>query len=397
MAAERHGRALVGRRDRLHHAVQRQDHERQQDVRHRDIHADAVEQQRQRMRDQPGAEQRLVDQPLALQQHDPRGHAHQHRGPERNQHEDHHEVRAPLRQRRDPVCERIAEQQREQRDRHADHERAAEDRQVDRLVGVGRHDVAEAVLLVVERGEQVERRIRAAVLRDRLPVRNVAPARVELDELVAHLRGCQRRVVVAFQRHRARRLRDQRPVAGNLGVQAARERAHRVAVGDLRHVGRERGVCGVGRRRLAVPVRERGDRIRQRGGDLGVLHRAREQRADRHDEDQQHEQRERRDQQQRHRALAGLGGLQLALERGARRCGRSDRHRIQQSVSGRTAIAVRRPLHQDADELTSTPMRQSAARARRRDRSRNRCPAAPRSCRCSASSAGSPASSHRAT
>ena len=265
---------------------------------------------------------------FVLQQHDPCGDAHEHRRPERNQHEDHHEVGPPLRQRRDPVRERIAEQQREQRDGDADHERAAEDREIDRLVGVGLHDVAEAVLLVVERGEQVERRIRAAVLRDRLPVGGIAPARIETDQLVARLRGRQCRVVVALQRHRARRLRDERAIAGNLGVQPPRS-AHRLAVGHLRHVGRECDIRGVGRRRLAVPARQRPDRVRQRCGDLGVLHRAREQRADRHDENQQQENRERRDQQQCHRALAGLGGLQLALERGVRRRGRRDRHRIQ--------------------------------------------------------------------
>ncbi|MDR8934887.1 hypothetical protein FEP65_01763 [Burkholderia multivorans] len=269
------------------------------------------------MRDQAAADQRLVDQPFVLQQHDPRGHAHEHRGPERNQHEDHREVRAPLRQRRDPVGSRIAEQQREQRHGDADHERAAEDRQIDRLIRIGVHDATEAVLLVIERGEQIERRIGAAVFGNRLPVRDLAPARIEFDQFAARAGRRRRRAIVVFQRHRARRFRDERAIAGNLGVQPPCERAHRVAVGDFRHVGGERHVGGVGRRRLAVPVRQRGDRIRQRGGDLRVLHRAREQRADRHDEHQQQEDRERRDQQQRHRALARFGGFQFALERSA--------------------------------------------------------------------------------
>ena len=266
---------------------------------------------------------------FVLQQHDPCGDAHEHRRPERNQHEDHHEVGPPLRQRRDPVRERIAEQQREQRDGDADHERCGR-RSRDRSTGRGRPARCGRSRPACGRARRAGRTANTRCRSSRSPAsrRHRPSANRNSTSLSRVCAGVSAASLSPLQRHRARRLRDERAIARNLGVQPPRS-PHRLAVGHLRHVGRECDIRGVGRRRLAVPARQRPDRVRQRCGDLGVLHRAREQRADRHDENQQQENRERRDQQQCHRALAGLGGLQLALERGVRRRGRRDRHRIQ--------------------------------------------------------------------
>ncbi len=54
-----------------------------------------------------------------------------------------------LGERRNPVSERIAEQQREERDGRADHKGALEHGEIDLLVGVGLNNVAERVLFMV--------------------------------------------------------------------------------------------------------------------------------------------------------------------------------------------------------------------------------------------------------
>ena len=83
--AERQGRAHIGRLDCLHHAVQRQHHERQQHVGHRNIDAEAVEDQPNRVVDDAQIQQRVVHDALVLQQHDPGRRPHQQRRPERQQ------------------------------------------------------------------------------------------------------------------------------------------------------------------------------------------------------------------------------------------------------------------------------------------------------------------------
>ncbi len=54
--------------------------------------------------------------------------------------------------------------------------------------------------------------------------------------------------------------------------------------------------------------------MRQCRHHLGVLHRARQQHADRNHEDQQQKNSERRNEQQRHRAFFRFGDLELAFQ-----------------------------------------------------------------------------------
>ncbi|MNF90843.1 hypothetical protein D3C84_734280 [compost metagenome] len=95
MATQGNRRTHVGRRDPLHHAVDRQNHERQQDVHHRDVNPDAVEHQFQRFIDDAHGHQGAVDQATGLQQDNPRRHSHQDRSPERQQDQNHQQVALP--------------------------------------------------------------------------------------------------------------------------------------------------------------------------------------------------------------------------------------------------------------------------------------------------------------
>ena len=128
------------------------------------------------------ADQRVVDQALGLQQHDPRRDAHQDRGPERHQHQDHQHVGLARRQRAEPVGERVAQQQAPQRDDRADLEGAHQDAAEHALVGIDALDRALRVAPQVDRGEQVVGRPARAVLRDRLPVLRFGPALVEREQ-----------------------------------------------------------------------------------------------------------------------------------------------------------------------------------------------------------------------
>ena len=126
--AERIGRPHLRRRDRAHDAVDRQQRERQLDMRHGDDQADAGVHQVDRMIGDVQAEQQLVQDAGPLQQHRPCRRAHQDRGPERQQHQQDQARRRRSRQVRQEPGERKAQHQRDQRDAGGDPEGAREDR-----------------------------------------------------------------------------------------------------------------------------------------------------------------------------------------------------------------------------------------------------------------------------
>jgi hypothetical protein len=106
-------------------------------------------------------------------------------------------------------------------------------------------------------------------------------------------------------------------IAGVLAVQALGDRGdRRRALGRGELVGK-RAEGGLGRRRAAVPVLERGERARQVVVDLRILDTDRQQRADRPDEGHQHHQRERQDQGAEEQVAAALGAAQALLQRRA--------------------------------------------------------------------------------
>ncbi|OMP13417.1 hypothetical protein COLO4_01723, partial [Corchorus olitorius] len=214
VATQRNRRTHVAWRNAFHHAVQRQDHERQQNVHHRDVHAGAVEHQFQRLVDDAHGHQRTVDQPARLQQYDPRCHPHQDRGPERQQHQDHQQVALPGRQVGQQVRQRVGQHQADGGDHHAHPQGAGKDIQVNGLVRGSLGQFAKVIDTVVQRSQQVERGQRAGVAADRLPVGRVAPT------FVQGLQGILVRGGLGLERQCARRLGQQAAVAGQFHVQA---------------------------------------------------------------------------------------------------------------------------------------------------------------------------------
>ena len=246
-----------------------------------------------------------------MQHHDPRRDANEDRSPERHQHEDHQHVRLARRQGRQPVRERVAEQQAPQRDDAADLEGAKEDAAEHALIARHALDVAVRIAAQVDRCEQVIAGPARCVLRDRMPVLGVAPAIVERDQLRLHIGRCRR----AFERQRAVGVHHQRASAGDFRIEPACQRAGVGAIGQRSEVGGDRSER-VGRRRLlAVPALQRDDGARQRVGDLGVLHRALEQRGDGNEEGQHQEQQQRQRQRERPQLAHAVGARQGTLQR----------------------------------------------------------------------------------
>ena len=139
-------------RDLLHGGVERQHHERQQDMHGRDHGAEGVVHQRQRLVDDPEILQELVDHAGPLQQHQPGIGAHQHAGPERQHHQRQDHDAPSLRHGAGGIGDGIAEQQRQ----HGHHEADLEGQRKAAPVDVFAEDAA--VILQ-----------REAVMVDRLP------------------------------------------------------------------------------------------------------------------------------------------------------------------------------------------------------------------------------------
>ena len=117
--------------DPFHDAVDRQHHEGQQDVDHADRHAQPVVEQRQWRVEKPETLQTFVHHAATAQQHHPRIGAHEHAGPERHDDRREHEPRRARPGRGQDEGERVAEHERQERDRRADLEGVGEDLRVD--------------------------------------------------------------------------------------------------------------------------------------------------------------------------------------------------------------------------------------------------------------------------
>src|SRR3954470_4384598 len=120
-------------RDLLHGGVERQHHERQQDVEGRNDGAEAVVDQRQRLVDHAELAQQLVDDAGPLQQREPGIGADQHAGPERQHHQRQDDDAPPFRRDARRIGNGITEQQRQQRHQQADFERQHKTAPVDVL------------------------------------------------------------------------------------------------------------------------------------------------------------------------------------------------------------------------------------------------------------------------
>ena len=125
---------------------------------HRDVHPGAVEHQFQRLVDQAHAQQRAVDQATRLQQHDPRCHPHQHRGPERQQHQDHQQVALACRQVGQQVRQRVSQHQADAGNHKPHPEGAGKNIEVDRLIRRRLSDFAQIIDTMIDRRQQVKRR-----------------------------------------------------------------------------------------------------------------------------------------------------------------------------------------------------------------------------------------------
>ncbi len=131
--AEAGGGGRDGGIDLADGAVDRQHHVGQQHMHHADQHAGEIVQQRDRIGDDTGLDQRAIEHAVAAEQHHPGVGAHQHRGPERQQHEDEADRRPEGRRRGHQEAQRIAQQQAEEGDQQRDLERVPEDAEIELL------------------------------------------------------------------------------------------------------------------------------------------------------------------------------------------------------------------------------------------------------------------------
>ncbi len=141
--------------DALHHAVERKDHEREQDVDHPDDDAGEVVDERERLADETEAQQERADDPALLEEHDPGVEADEQADPEGEDNEDHQKARDPGAHGGEQVRHRVAEQEADHGHVEADPEGVEDHPQVDRLGD--RADVVggrEAAVLGVERAPE---------------------------------------------------------------------------------------------------------------------------------------------------------------------------------------------------------------------------------------------------
>ena len=199
--------------------------------------------------------QELIDQAIGLQQHDPGGDPYQHRGPERQQHQDHQQVGGTYRQGSQQVGQRIGQQQTAGGDHQTHPEGAKKDILIDGLFGGHRHYLTGLVMLQIQRGEQVVAGIGRAVTVDGLPVGQLSPARIQLDH--GRFPGFRRRI----EGQTIGTVIEQAAITGDLVVQSLTQITQLVRLAGTGYLFGQGVVGGVIRQRLAIPVAQGGDGI----------------------------------------------------------------------------------------------------------------------------------------
>ena len=237
---------------------------------HGNDHAQPVKQQRHWRVGGANKHQQPVDQAVVLQQHNPRGNAHQHRCPKRHQHQNHHHVGAPLAQGTEPVRQRVANQNRQQRDDGTHVKSAQQNGAKRRSFFAHLDDVALRVAAQVHRSEQIVRRPARGIFGNRLPIRQLAPALIQRQQVLARLR----RVQSGRQRQGAVSAHDERARAAHFAVQTPCQCAGLRCFWQRRQVFDQADISGIGRSSFAIPARQRRTGVYQRVGHLGVFDRA---------------------------------------------------------------------------------------------------------------------------
>ena len=308
----------VARRDRLHHAVEREHHEREQDVGHGDDRPGAVVDHREAVvvADETDPHEEVIDDPLLLEERDPARGPDQERGPEREQHHDHQQVARANGQGRHQVRDRVAEEEAEHGDDEAEPQGPAEEVHVDlpllRLAGDG----AVRGESKVGGGEVVRGGVGGALALDEPPDVEVPPALVELDHrlpvggLVDALRAPPGLAKEA--RHAAELVVEPYPHPADGAVLPA--------LLEIRHEGLEHRLFG----QLApgrVPVGKLRDRAVQHAPDELVLDAAKEHVPDGDEEGDEEECEEGEDEPERLETAPSQGPREAHLERGPVRGG----------------------------------------------------------------------------
>ena len=238
--------------------------------------------------DEAQAHQRLVQHPLALQQHDPRRGAHQERRPERHQHQQQEPAGAVRRRLGDEVRQRIAQRQAEQRHPQTHHQRAPEQADVDALLGCPHHHGAIDVAVQVQRLQVVLGGDALAGAADGAPNGRFSPRWVDLDERRPPAAGrCAIRADAFFRRQcrqPAGAARDDAAGAALDAVYPARHLAHRACGAGTHQFARGRVEGRVWRQALAIPLGKRRQGAGQGVRHRGVIDAARQHRAEGGDE-----------------------------------------------------------------------------------------------------------------
>ena len=306
------GGAQIARRDRLHHRIERQDHERQKDVRHRDDRAGRVVDHHQTVvvGDESDPDEQVVDHALLLQEDLPGRGADQKRRPERQKDEDQDEVGRPHRQVAQKPGDRIAEDQTGGRYRDRQDEGSHEQFEIDLLV-LGLQLRAFGGRLHVHGGQKIAGCVGSGIILDGAPDIDVAPLVVDVEELLSV--GDVR--VHVFDPTAA--LAEERRDAGILVVQARSEaRVDLLLHGDQHVVVKRREDLLGGRlAALRIPGLEQGDRFGDRVADYLVLDGAEQHVRDRKDEGDEDENEQRRHEQERPDLLRAQRAAEAFLER----------------------------------------------------------------------------------
>ena len=227
--------------------------------------------------EQPEGDQHVVDDPLGLEQHDPRRGPDEQRRPEGQEDEPEQQPGPPRRRVGDEVSDGVAEQQAQRGDAEAHDEGAPQQGHVDAALGrlAGDGPVGQALQIdgvqVVAGGEAV------AGGADGLPGRGVAPAVVDLQ----HGRAPRPPGEVLQP---ARAAHDDAPQAAAHPVDAARHAADGPFLARAQQLARGRRVRRLARIGPPVPVAQRREGVGQGVGDHRVVDAAHEHRRQRHHE-----------------------------------------------------------------------------------------------------------------
>ena len=263
--------------------------------------------------DQTHRHQQVVQHTLALQQHDPAGRAHQKRGPEWQQHQDHQQVGFCHRQRRQQMGHRKGQQQAQQRDHARQHEGLQKQELVDTLV-LG-HELDAAVFGPFQIGRnQIEiRRGRARGRPHRLPQQRRAPGLVLGQQRLLE-RRCQ-----LVRRPRGRG--EQRPGARDVVIDPRAGFSGGLVLFHLGKIGGQGGKGSLVRLGAGRIVGKPGRKGRRGGRKAIMINGSVQHLTDRQDEGQHHEQQQRQNQQEGPPFCLDLGFAQRGFQRAAIACG----------------------------------------------------------------------------